>query len=202
MGHLPKCLVHAEGKTLLERLLAAMAPLQATATVLVLGHHAPAIERAMATWPLAQGIQRITNPTPDENPAGSLRMALDALPHDGPHAVMVTLADQPLLTARDLAAVWLAYQARATGTEVMWPAVNGRPGHPVVMSPRVVQALRDNSVASLKQWRRQHPETVADWISDNPAHTFDLDTPADLQTLREATQLDWRLPPPDGAILG
>ncbi|MEZ5705533.1 MAG: NTP transferase domain-containing protein [Burkholderiaceae bacterium] len=113
MGHVPKCLIHADGKTLLERLLGALTPLQACETVLVVGHHGQAIERALAGWPLAQRVRCVTNPAPDESPAGSLRLALGALPSAALHPVMVVLADQPLLTARDLTAVWLAYQARA-----------------------------------------------------------------------------------------
>ncbi len=194
MGHVPKCLIHAEGRTLLDRLLGAMEPLQASATALVLGTHAPAIKQAMATWPLARGIRCVTNETPEESPAGSLRLALRALPGGGAHPVMVLLADQPLLTAHDLAAVWLAYQSRASGTEVLWPAVKGQPGHPVVISPGVAQVLREHTVDSLKQWRQRHPATVADWLSSNPAHTFDLDTPEDLQVLSKATHLDWHLP--------
>ena len=194
MGHLPKCLIHANGQTLLERLLLAAEPLQAERTTLVLGSHAAAIEQAMANWPVASKVQRALNTAPDENPAGSLIVGLRHLQSQRPLPVMVLLADQPMLTTNDLADVWRAYQQRADGMELLWPSVHNVPGHPIVMSERVVQALLSGEANSLKQWRNLHPATVEAWITENSHHTFDLDTPDDLHKLSDTTQFDWQLP--------
>lgn len=196
MGHLPKCLIHANGHTLLEGLLLAAVPLQAEQTIIVLGSHASAIEQALANMPVARRVHRALNTTPDENPAGSLLVGLRHLQDQAPRSVMVLLADLPMLGAGDLAHAWRAFQQRAEGIEVLWPIVHGVPGHPIVMSDRVTRALASGEVQNLKQWRSRYPDTVEAWATDNSHHTFDLDTLDDLQTLRDATALDWQLPEP------
>jgi molybdenum cofactor cytidylyltransferase len=195
MGHVPKCLIHANGRTLLERLLQATAPLRAERTVVALGQHALTITQAMTGLPIACGVRIAHNTAPDDDPAGSLLVALRQLGAHAQHPVMVLLADQPTLGATELKQVWQAYQQRAEGIEVVWPTVEGAPGHPVVMSERVAHALVAGQFQSLKQWRALHPETVAPWVTCNTHHTCHLDTLADLQTLCMETGLDWQLPP-------
>ena len=107
---------------------------------------------------------------------------------------MVLLAVQPMLDANDLAKVWRALLQSAGRIEVLWPAVHGVPCHPIVMSERVAQALLSGEVQCLKHWHTPYPGTVRAWATDNTHHTFDLDTLADLQALRESTDIDGQQP--------
>ena len=160
----------------------------------VLGSHVPAIEQAIANSPIGRSLQPTLNTSPNEHPAGSPLAGLRHLQSQSPFAVMVLLAVQPMLDANDLAKVWRALLQSAGRIEVLWPAVHGVPCHPIVMSERVAQALLSGEVQCLKHWHTPYPGTVRAWATDNTHHTFDLDTLADLQALRESTDIDGQQP--------
>ena len=194
MGYLPKCLIEANGQPLLHRLLAAVNSLAPQSTALVTGHHSEAVAVSMAKAAPVPGLVRVHNPTPGATPADSLRLGLQALAPLQADATLVVLADLPLITEEDLAEVLSAFHQRAPEQEVLWPSVEGVPGHPIVFSRAVAEALVRDESLTLKRWRQHHPEAVADWPSHNRHLVRDLDTPEDLQTLRQDTGMAWSLP--------
>ncbi|MFT7401673.1 MAG: molybdenum cofactor cytidylyltransferase, partial [Hydrogenophaga sp.] len=79
MGGLAKCLITVDGETMLQRLLHAVRALAPMQTVLVLGHHAEAIQRTLRETPAPLPLTWVHNPDPGDNPASSLRLGLSAL---------------------------------------------------------------------------------------------------------------------------
>ena len=190
LGNRPKCLIQANGQTLLHRLLDALEALQPHEVVLVLGHHAAAIEQALRQRPVSDRVNVVHNPQPDEDPAGSLHTGLRQL-GARVDTVVVLLADQPLLDADDLAQAVQAFDQREPGQRVLLPSVEGQPGHPMVMERSVARELLIGGIG-LRHWRMQHPTAVALWNTRNTHYTCDLDTPQDLEHLRQRTGRDWQ----------
>ncbi len=190
MGGVAKCLLQFEGRSLIARLLGQLQDLHEvplTHRVIVLGHHADAIQTHLAQLPSDHVPRCVLNPQPQEDTASSLRVGLTALP-SGLQQVLVLLSDQPLIDTDDVRAALQAYAARAPGTQVQIPQVQGEPGHPVILDAAVCAQLVVQDPPSLRQWRTEHPHAVRLWDVDNPHYTFDLDTPQDLQDLQTLTQ--------------
>ena len=192
LGHVPKCLFRANGQTLLQRLLDTLDALELANVVLVLGQHADAIEQALHQRPVSAWLKLVHNPRPDDDPAGSLHTGLRRL-NANIDTVVVLLADQPLINADDLSQALQAFEQRAPGQRVLLPSVNGQPGHPVVMERSVAHELLTEGIG-LRPWRMQHPSAVTLWNTRNTHYTCDLDTPQDLQHLRQHTDWDWQWP--------
>ena len=70
------------------------------------------------------------NPDPDEGQVSSQRLGLAALAGKL-DAVIVALADQPLITAQDIDALVGAWQTRGDGIAVVHPEVDGERGNPL-----------------------------------------------------------------------
>lgn len=189
MGHRPKSLLELNGMTLIERQIQALSAAGAHPLVVVLGHHAGHIARALR--PL--GVNLAHNPDPGPDPVSSLRIGLQALP-PSTDAVLVALADQPLITSQDITDLMCAYTHRPAGTQWVQPEVEGLPGNPVMFSGGVRQSiLAESAGMGGPQWRSKHPEQVHRWASPNTHYRTDIDTPEDIQTLAARTghRLRW-----------
>ena len=179
MGHRPKCLLELEGVPLIVRLLQALREAGVAEIVVVLGHYASAIEAAIAAMP----VKPVFNAHPQAGQVSSLRLGLQALPSTA-DAVLVALADQPLLDRHDLRALIEAYRQRSAGIEVVQPSVQGLPGNPVMFSAVVRQPiLTADETVGCRQWQAAHPAQVHAWPSDNPHYRQDIDTADDLRAL-------------------
>lgn len=181
MGGRPKCLLELDGVSLIQRLLQALDGAGIEHPVVVLGHHAQRIATAL------QGcvFTAVLNPDPDAGPASSLHLGLRALPADT-GAVMVLLADQPLINAQDIQDLVAAYRHRPSGTEWVQPEVDGLPGNPVIFSAAVRnELLAGPADRGGQQWRAQHPQATWAWASTNPHYRTDVDSPEDIRALGE-----------------
>lgn len=195
MGGRAKCLLEVQGQSLLERLVRSVQGLGLRTPVLVLGHHAAGIQAHLAHWPEHLRPRQVVNPAPEDDPASSLQQGLRAL-DDDVQTVMVLLADQPLINVTDIGAVLEAFERRRAGCRVLMPVVNGVPGHPVVFDALVRADLLAAPGTGLRQWRAAHPQATQAWMSDNPHHTRDLDTPGDVDALARDTGWTCRWPGP------
>lgn len=194
LGGVPKCLMTLAAQTVLERLLRAVAEaLPGAPQRLVLGHHAQAIEAALQAMSLGFQPQRVINPNPGDDPVDSLHLGLRGLP-EGHTAVMILLADLPLLAAEDLQAARRVFEARGPAVELVWPQVNDTPGHPVMLSHEVARELLVRPGMSLRSWRRENPGRVSVWQTDRQALITDVDDRPAFEALRHRTGLDWQLP--------
>jgi molybdenum cofactor cytidylyltransferase len=177
MGHRPKCLLQIDGMSLLERQLQALALAGVTPIGVVLGHHAERIvqDGAVARW----AAQPVRNPQPDDGHVGSLRIGLRSLPPDL-DAVLVALADQPLIDAPAVLALLQAFAQRPAGTHLLQPSVQGLPGNPVVFSGAVMaQILAGDDQMGARQWMQAHPEAVYRWETPHSHYRLDVDNEED-----------------------
>ena len=151
----------------------------------------------------------VRNPQPQDGQVSSLRVGLAAL-SGKLDAVLVALADQPLVNAQDITSLIGAYKQRAAGSEVLVPMVAGEPGNPVMFSAEVrEQILAGAANVGCRQWRAAHPEAVAHFVTDNRRFRVDVDTEDDIARFERDTghRLRWpaglvqALPdPPVGAL--
>jgi CTP:molybdopterin cytidylyltransferase MocA len=191
MGHRPKCLLELGGVSLIRRQLIALSGAGVDEVVVVLGHYADRIEEAVKEFP----VTLVRNPNPDAGQISSLRLGLQALSVKL-DAVLVALADQPLINSQDVNDLIGAYKKRPEGTLVVQPFVDGLPGNPVMFSAEVRdQILVEGGNVGCRQWQSANPNLVHPWISTNQRYRTDVDTPEDIAALADRTghQLKWPL---------
>lgn len=189
LGGRPKSLLELGGVPLIRRQLIALSGAGVDEVVVVLGHHAPAIEAAVREFPVTLA----SNPAPDDGQASSVRAGLSALTGKL-DAVIVALADQPLINAQDITALIGAFKKRGDAAMVV-PRVGGEPGNPVIFEA----ALRDEWLAgdingACRRWREANPQRVRWFDTDNSRYRLDIDTPADLQRFTQRTGHTLRWP--------
>jgi CTP:molybdopterin cytidylyltransferase MocA len=182
MGHRPKSLLELDGEPLICRQLRALATAGVAEVVLVLGHYAEQIEKAL-TSVKGCAFTRVLNPNSETGQSSSLRLGLQALSPDV-SAVLVVLADQPLIDADDMSDLIRAYEERPAGTQFVQPTVQGLPGNPVLFSAAVrAEILQANARVGGQQWKSAHPDQVHLWTSTNSHYRLDVDTPEDIAAL-------------------
>lgn len=190
LGYRPKCLLELDGEALVRRQLSALTGAGIQTIVVVLGHHAALIKPRLPPFPVSV----VHNPDPDAGQVSSQRLGLAALPHKL-DAVVVALADQPMLNAQDIADLIRAWEQRREGAAVVYPEVGGARGNPVIFSAAVrEQVLAGAPDFGCRQWQALHPEAVASFVSDNRRYRVDIDTPEDLVRFERETGQALRWP--------
>lgn len=191
MGGRPKALLELGGVPLIRRQLIALSGAGVDEVVVVLGHHAELLEPVVQDFP----VTLVRNPRPDDGPVSSQRLGLQALA-GRLDAVLVALADQPLVQAQDIGALIGAYKKRPEGTSVLVPRVGGEPGNPVMFSADVKeQILQGDANVGCRQWRSAHPKAVAAFDTDNRRYRVDVDTLEDIERFERETGHGLRWPP-------
>ena len=183
IGHKPKSLLELGGVPLIRRQLIALSGAGVDEVVVVLGHHAEQIEPVVQTFPVTV----VLNPQPDDGQVSSQRIGLAAL-GGKLDAVIVALADQPLLNAQDITALIGAFKKRPEGTQVVYPQVQGERGNPVIFTNEVrEQILAGAANVGCRQWQAAHADAVAPFVTDNHRYKVDIDTPEDLERFARDT---------------
>jgi molybdenum cofactor cytidylyltransferase len=183
MGGRPKCLLELGGVPLVRRQLIALSGAGVDEVVVVLGHHAHAIEPVLQDFP----VTLVRNPDPDAGQVSSVRIGLGALAGKL-DAVLVALADMPLVNSQDITALISAYKKRAPGTSVVVPYHAGEPGNPVLFSAEVrEQVLLGDANVGCKQWRAANPQAVHRFDTDIRRFGVDVDSPQDLERFERET---------------
>ena len=194
MGHRPKSLLLLDGEPLILRHWRALHMAGVQAVRVVLGHHAAQFEPVLEAAGLRRGQDWITHTDPDRGQVSSQRLGLAALPEDL-DAVLVALADQPLIGVREIASLIEAYRHRPAGAEALVPMVQGERGNPVIFSARVrTNILQGADDFGGRQWQQAHPQAVYRWPATSAGYAVDLDTPEDIERLRAAGVQDVRWP--------
>ena len=189
MGHRPKSLLELGGVPLIRRQLIALSGAGVDEVVVVLGHHSKEIEPVVQTFP----VTIVHNPDPDQGQVSSQRLGLAAL-GGKLDAVIVALADQPLLNAQDITDLISAFKKRPEGSQVVFPRINGDRGNPVIFTQEVrEQILHSGLQVGCRQWQSTHPELVTPFETDNRRYQVDLDTEDDIVRFERETghRLRW-----------
>jgi molybdenum cofactor cytidylyltransferase len=174
MGHKPKSLLELNGEPLIRRSARQLLDAGVTQLVVVLGHYAAEIEAPLQGLP----VHKVYNPDPDQGLVSSQRLGLQAL-SDNTDTVIMSLADQPLVTTQDIETLLHAF-AEST-TDMLFPFVNGQPGNPVLLSALArLEILAGDSSFGCKEWRQSHASQVQKCPSDNLHFVTDLDRPEDV----------------------
>lgn len=189
LGNRPKSLLELGGVPLIRRQLIALSGAGVDEVVVVLGHHAEAIEAVVRDFPVTLA----RNPDPDAGQASSVRVGLQAL-GGKLDAVIVALADQPLVNAQDITALIGAFKKRGDASMVV-PRVAGEPGNPVIFEAGLRDEwLAGQADAACRNWRAANPQRVHWFDTDTTRYRVDIDTPDDLLRFRERTGHELRWP--------
>jgi CTP:molybdopterin cytidylyltransferase MocA len=167
----PKALVELDGQTLAER---------GVKTLLAGGADPIFLVTGAATVEL-DGIHTVYNKQWRTGMGSSLRAALRALPQDV-DAVVVALADQPLVGAEAVARLIAAYRAGAT---VAVAAYEGKPRNPVLLArehwPEVIATATGDQGA--RAFLRARPDLITLVECADTGRPDDIDTTADLDRI-------------------
>lgn len=192
MGGRAKGLIERDGVPLVRRTAQALLDGGVRDVAVVTGHEAAAVRRALAGLPARE----VFNQAYAAGRTGSLRAGLAALPQAG-EAVVIALADQPLLEAADVASLLAAF-ARRGAASVVAPRVGGQRGHPVIVEAVVCRAiLASGDDVGMRQWMDAHPSQVAWLDSDNEHYCVDVDEPSDLDRIARQHGCELRWPAPE-----
>jgi len=188
MGHRPKCLLERDGQALIRRSAQCLLDAGIQELVVVLGHYAQEIAPALA----GLAVTVVINPHPEHGIISSQRLGLQSVSANC-DAVVMCLADQPLIETQDITDLLEAFAKRPSNTDVVFPQVQGQPGNPVALSAAVRAAvLQASEDFGCQTWRQLNRSLVQAWVSDNLHYTTDLDSEADIALLRQMDiQLRW-----------
>jgi len=185
----PKALARIDGRLLLEHSLVAARAAGLDPIVVILGAAADSIE-AQVAW-VAE--RRLRNPDPDRGLSSSLGIGIDALAADDPpaDAAVVVLGDQPRTDPAVIRGLIARFGAGAASRAAfVVPRYSGGGGaNPVLVARSAFALVRETrGDRGLGPLIKAHPELVLEVPVEgaNP----DVDTPADLAGLVEATWAD------------
>ena len=186
MGGVAKSLITLQGVPLIKRQLIALSGAGVDEVVVVTGYARDAVEASIASFPVTLA----HNPDFALGQQSSVRCGLNAL-RGNFDAVLVALADQPLLGAADLTELIAAFKKRASG-HVLVPMVDGQRGNPLVMDEVALADIRASSVnLACRNFVENQPALVYLHHTSNTRFVTDLDTLQDIETL--ATRTGWKL---------
>ncbi len=180
MGGRPKCLLAIDSQPLICRVAKTVTLAGLTTPVIVLGHHAAEVMNALKGYE----VKTVINRDSGSDQVGSFRLGLGATDPRA-EAVMVLLADQPLVGVSELLSLIDAYDVRPPETEFVQPFVAGLPGNPVIFTKKVRdEILSQPSVIGAKKWASDHPDAFYKWNTRNPHYRVDLDNQDDIEQLK------------------
>ncbi len=174
MGAENKLLLPIDGEPVVRRVARRLMAAGLEDIVAVLGHQADLVSGALD----GLAIRTIVNPGYRDGQMTSVHAGLGALsaPVDG---IMICLADQPFLEARDYRALVGAFAGEGEKSVVV-PTHGGRRGNPIVLSAaHREEILARGANLGCKQFIARNPDLVATVEFETDRYVRDLDTPAD-----------------------
>jgi molybdenum cofactor cytidylyltransferase len=191
MGGRPKCLLELGGVPLIRRNLVALSGAGVDEVAVVLGHRADAIEPMLRDFP----VTILRNPDYAQGQMVSVHVGLTGL-SERLDAVIVAMADQPLLNAQDVTDLIGAFKKRGPASAVV-PYVGGERGNPIILDAAVREAVLVGDVKfGCRQWLAANPERVLRLEGNNRHYCVDIDSPEDIERFEAeyGHRLSW---PPD-----
>jgi molybdenum cofactor cytidylyltransferase len=123
-----KALLPYHGKTFLEHILSTLREAGVRRSVVVLGHHADEIQRALGL----REVEVAVNRDYQRGQTSSLQAGLEALGQENIEGALLCLVDHPAVSAETFRALATAFAASRAPAVI--PTYEGRRGHPVLIS--------------------------------------------------------------------
>jgi len=179
MGSVNKLTLPVAGQPLLRRTAETLLQAGLQELVVVVGHEQQTARELLSGLPL----QIVCNDNYTEGQMTSVHCGMRAL-QQACDAVLVCLADLPLMAAEDLRQLTDAFAH--CPTSVLVPTYRGERGNPIVLAYEHRQKiLAGDRNLGCKRLIQKHPELVTALEMDNDHLVFDLDTPEAYQQLRQ-----------------
>lgn len=179
----PKPLLDLGGKPALTRVLEACRGAALSKPIVVLGHAADDIRKAIDL----EAATVVLNPAPERGMTSSLQEGLKALPAAA-RGFLIYPADYPLVTWKELVLLEERFE-RDKLNEVYVPTFEGRRGHPVTCDRALAaEFLALPAGAPAYAVIRKDPARILEVPVLNPWIVRDLDTQDDLREARESFQ--------------
>lgn len=197
MGGVAKPLIRLQGVPLVKRHLIALSGAGVDEVVVVTGFERDAVEAQVQDFPVTLA----HNAAYAEGQQGSVRTGLAAL-NGKFDAVLVVLADQPLIGASDLTELISAFKKspKREGGMVLLPVVEGQRGNPILLDTEALaMILASDTNLACRKFIDSHPHLVLVHETGNTRFITDLDTPEDVQQLAARTGWQFELPAREAA---
>ena len=173
----PKQLMPFGKSTILEQAIDNLLSSKINEVIVVLGHRAEDMIKAIATRPVKIAI----NPVYHQGMSTSIVTGLSLI-DDKTQAVMLVLADQPLVDSKTINRLIEEFCKHNKG--IIVPVYQGRKGHPVIFSTKYKKELLGlTGDIGGKQIINQHPDDILEVAVDSESINIDIDTMNDYQSL-------------------
>ena len=183
----PKQLVKYKGKFLLEHVLSAAIGSNLKNIYLVLGHHKDAILKTLSGLFDFSSLKVVFNPEYEKGLGRSLRAGMEAIDVTIP-SVMFLLGDQPMVDSQMINNLLTNYWN--SEMEICAPTYGDRRGNPTIFSKIFYNRLKTiEGDVGAREIIRQHQAQVQYVPIENPLYFFDIDSLADLELLKQKTNL-------------
>jgi len=182
MGGAVKALTPVAGEPALSIVLRRVREAGIASPVVVLGHGADAVRRAVDL----SGVRIVENPAPADGLSSSLRLGLSVVGTLGP-GVLVLHADMPAVSATTIRAI---LEAAEEGARLAAPAYQGQRGFPVYIARSLfeeLEAVLEGDAGARKLLGRHADDLVLVPVED-PGCILDVDRPKDLEALAMAME--------------
>jgi len=181
MGQL-KALLPWQGVSLIKHQVASLRAGGVDQVVVVLGHRSDELKSELGD---TAGVSWQLNPDYLQGKTTSIKAGLNALGTDQPLALLLLNVDQP---RSDGVIRFLLENHLSQGSLITIPTHNGKGGHPIILSPTLLDELRriDEESFGIKAVVQRHIEGTRRVEMDSPEVLWDLNTPEEYQRVLEA----------------
>jgi molybdenum cofactor cytidylyltransferase len=181
MGQL-KALLPWQGTSLLKHQVESLRTAGVDQVVVVLGHRSDELKAELSG---TEGVAWQLNPDYLQGKTTSIKAGLNALGTEQPNALLILNVDQP--RSADVIR-FLLEEHLSHGNLITIPTHNGKGGHPIILSPSLLNELRDIDEDSfgIKAVVQRHLEATRRVDMDSPEVLWDLNTPEEYQRVLEA----------------
>lgn len=180
MGAHNKLLLPWNGKALIEHAVDTLIASAIDEVIVVVGHQAERIKAVLG----GRAVLMVENADYHQGLASSIRAGMAAVSPDAA-AIMICLADQPLLKPADLNRVVLGMdEARRAGKSIVVPFFQGRRGNPVILDATYRNAMLDVvGDIGCRKIIKQNPDKVYVIEMDTDHVVRDVDTMEEYRSL-------------------
>ncbi|MGW0086755.1 nucleotidyltransferase family protein [Streptomyces sp. NPDC003393] len=179
LGGRPKALLVHRGRPLVEHAVEVLRSAGCARVHVVLGAGADDVRRRARFG----GCVLVDNPDWEQGMGSSLRAGLESLSGTGARAALVSLVDQPGITAEAAARILAAYRG---GTSLASGAYDGVRGHPVLLGADHWAGIAASATGDrgARAYLKEHADALTLVECGDVARPYDIDTEADLGHLQ------------------